>query len=163
MTYWIRLWNGGGNAQVFTIEHVYDGIFNLFLAAATWAKVSFEGHFNIFVKMILHVSTSAFAQSVSKSRKIWKLFKTKAQSRCVSSSCVIRDESCSQGISNYNSRTRKCEGFFLLRCPNSKNKSHLTKLYSSLFPRSTSSSLWSIDSDLWMSDSRSATLWPQFK
>lgn len=115
MTYWIRLClrkKQRGNAQVFTIEHVYVGIFNLFLAAATWAKVSFEGHFNIFVKIILHVSTSAFAQSVSKSRKIWKLFKTKAQSRCVSSSCVIRDESCSQGISNYNSRTRKCEGFF---------------------------------------------------
>lgn len=160
MTYWIRLClRKKQRGRLFMIEHVYDGTFNVFLAAATWAKVSFEGHFNLFVNIILHVFTSAF----SKSRKIWKLFKTKAQSRCFSSSCVIRDESCSRGISNYNSRTRKCDVFLLLRSPNSKNKSHLTKLYSSLFPRSSSSSLWSIDSDLWMSDSRSATLWPQFK
>lgn len=40
--------------------------------------------------------------------------KTKAQSRCFSSSCVIRGESCSQESSNYwgNSNTRKCDVFF---------------------------------------------------
>lgn len=35
------------------IQYVYNGIFNLFLAADTGAKASFVGHFNIFV---FHVS-----------------------------------------------------------------------------------------------------------
>lgn len=40
------------------------------------------------------------------------------------------------------------------RVHENKQTNKLTKLYSSLFPRSSSSSLWSIESDLWMSHGR---------